>query len=345
MILTMSTESNYIGKQVKTFCAQIGADPLLVQGAGGNVSWKDGGVLWVKASGTWLADAESKEIFVPVNLPQIQDALAKSDFSIKPEVLNNSGLRPSIETILHALMPHKIIVHLHSIEILANLVRKNFRQNLENAVGNKIKFQCIEYFKPGPELANAIHEVLKENQSTDVIFMKNHGVVLGGENIKQICNMLFELNSRLSLKINYELVTSLSSSLPENLSEKYRSLIDSNIPLLAVEPSLYSRLARDWCIYPDHIVFLGERPNLFSSWKEAQDFFYSCKKYPDIIFIENEGVFVTSSFTKSQEAQIKCYLDVLLRQESNDELNSLTDDQISELMMWDAEKYRISLSS
>ena len=30
------------------FCQSLGRDPLLVQGAGGNVSWKDGEVLWVK---------------------------------------------------------------------------------------------------------------------------------------------------------------------------------------------------------------------------------------------------------------------------------------------------------
>ena len=48
---------------VEDFCSRIGADPLLVQGAGGNVSWKKGSVLWIKASGTWLAHAK-KTIFL-----------------------------------------------------------------------------------------------------------------------------------------------------------------------------------------------------------------------------------------------------------------------------------------
>ena len=42
------------------FCASIGSDPLLVQGPGGNVSWKENNCLWVKASGTWLASAKKK---------------------------------------------------------------------------------------------------------------------------------------------------------------------------------------------------------------------------------------------------------------------------------------------
>jgi hypothetical protein len=48
--------------------ARVGRNMLLVQGAGGNSSIKDGDVLWVKASGTWLADADAKDIFVPVSL-------------------------------------------------------------------------------------------------------------------------------------------------------------------------------------------------------------------------------------------------------------------------------------
>ena len=37
----------------------IGADPLLIQGPGGNTSFKSGDELWVKASGAWLAEASA----------------------------------------------------------------------------------------------------------------------------------------------------------------------------------------------------------------------------------------------------------------------------------------------
>ena len=43
--------------------ARIGQDIDLVQGAGGNSSAKEGEVLWVKASGTWLAAARDQPIF------------------------------------------------------------------------------------------------------------------------------------------------------------------------------------------------------------------------------------------------------------------------------------------
>jgi len=37
-------------RQVLQFCSRIGSDSTLVQGAGGNISWKDGNILWIKAS-------------------------------------------------------------------------------------------------------------------------------------------------------------------------------------------------------------------------------------------------------------------------------------------------------
>ena len=63
---------------LKELSARVGADPLLVQAAGGNTSLKQNGVMRIKASGTWLRDAASKDIFVPVNYGALLTALASS---------------------------------------------------------------------------------------------------------------------------------------------------------------------------------------------------------------------------------------------------------------------------
>ena len=51
--------------EMLSFCSEIGMNRLLVQGAGGNASWKENDTLWIKASGTWLVDAKSHNIFLP----------------------------------------------------------------------------------------------------------------------------------------------------------------------------------------------------------------------------------------------------------------------------------------
>lgn len=47
--------------------ASLGRDRLVVQGPGGNISLKQHGVMWVKASGTWMMEAESRPILIPVD--------------------------------------------------------------------------------------------------------------------------------------------------------------------------------------------------------------------------------------------------------------------------------------
>jgi rhamnose utilization protein RhaD (predicted bifunctional aldolase and dehydrogenase) len=50
--------------------ANVGRNALLVQAATGNTSLKLDGVLWIKASGKWLAHATKEEIFLPVSLTE-----------------------------------------------------------------------------------------------------------------------------------------------------------------------------------------------------------------------------------------------------------------------------------
>ena len=57
---------------------RLGSDPLLVQGPGGNTSVKIDGTMWIKASGTELADALTGNIFVAVD-PQKAQVLSKKE--------------------------------------------------------------------------------------------------------------------------------------------------------------------------------------------------------------------------------------------------------------------------
>ena len=57
--------------------AELGANRLLIQAAGGNTSVKSDGVLWVKASGRWLAKALDEPIFAALDLPRLTEAMAR----------------------------------------------------------------------------------------------------------------------------------------------------------------------------------------------------------------------------------------------------------------------------
>lgn len=333
-----------VGQEVKAFCTAIGSNPLLVQGAGGNVSWKDGNVLWVKASGTWLAEAEFKDIFVPVSLKSLRNALETQDYSVKPEMTERSNLRPSIETLLHALMPHRIAVHLHAIEILAHLVRLNASQTLEELVGESCRWIYVDYCKPGADLAEAIFQGFKKRPDAEVVFMGNHGVVIGGENIEDVSGILNMVISKLQIKPLAAIFENSASPHREDLfANGYVPSTDIEINALALEGHLLPRVNQDWALYPDHVVFLGPEANILRQDASTAEIKKAASKHSPFIIVQEDQVYESLSATPAQKAQIRCYYDVLARQTEQVQLKTLSAAQIAELLDWDAEKYRQDL--
>ena len=84
---------------------RLGGDPLQIQGPGGNTSIKREDVMWIKASGTELADARTGDIFVAVDVDRAQAEIdGAGDGTCRAAMLDqSSAIRPSIETTFHAL--------------------------------------------------------------------------------------------------------------------------------------------------------------------------------------------------------------------------------------------------
>lgn len=316
----------------------------MVQGAGGNVSFKDDDVLWVKASGMWLADAVEKNIFVPINLKILHIALEKGDFTVSPQTLGDTVLRPSIETLLHALLPHKFVVHLHAIEPLAHLVRQGVRDHLPHLMGSLNNWICVDYFKPGAELANAIAKELKFCSGAQIIFMANHGIVVGADCIGGIKKILDQLIRRTTLR---PLVYEDTQPPPEdeNLTKLgYRPCINNWINQLAKNKSMLRHLKTSWALYPDHLVFLGAVPAILGDTLTLHEL-SKVGKIPSYIFVPGIGVYEHETVNSAHYAQLRCYFDVLSRQDTAQDLVTLNEKQIDEILEWDAEHYRQTLKS
>ena len=86
-------------ESLRSISARIGRDPLLVQAATGNTSIKVDGVLWIKASGTWLANAATDEIMIPVNLAETRRKIERDiDPAGQMVVVDGKPLGTSVET-------------------------------------------------------------------------------------------------------------------------------------------------------------------------------------------------------------------------------------------------------
>ena len=300
----------------------------MVQGAGGNVSWKDGKTLHVKASGTWLAHAKDKNIFVAVDGEHLGGAIEQKNFDVTPKVINPSDMKPSIETMLHAVMPQKIVVHLHPVNVVAWLVRKNCP--IEDLPKGHFTHTLVDYYKPGPDLARAVHSKINHCPEIDVVFLKNHGVIVGGDGIDTVSRIIKNLDDIFHQEPRPQ-VNIPSSVTPPNRG--YRFIACQKIQQLVFDDGLFQRISKDWAIYPDHVVFLGACPHIYHRKDEIDD-------TAEIIFLKNRGVFSKTASAPTQMEQLLCYYNILARQRPEEELVSLSDEQIADILNWDAERYR-----
>ena len=157
-----------------------------MQAAGGNTSLKSDGVMWIKASGTWLKDALTRDIFVAVDHAALMQALARNDPACETCTafvrtdLNASGLRPSIETTVHALMPQRVVVHVHCVNTIAWAIRSDAADRLSERLAG-FAWAFIPYARPGLPLAGAIAERLRPG--VDVLVLGNHGLVVAADTV------------------------------------------------------------------------------------------------------------------------------------------------------------------
>ena len=313
-------------EKISNFCAHIGRNPLQVQGAGGNVSWKEEKVIHVKASGTWLAHANDKDIFVTVDREHLQKAIAQNNFAVTPQMVHPSGMRPSIETMLHAIMPQKIVIHLHLVNAIAWLVRRVCP--IEKLAKDHFNYALVDYHKPGAALAEAVYYKIKDRPDVDVVFLKNHGVIVGGDSVDTLSRTIKKLDEIFHQAPRPQVT--IPPITP--LSQEWRPIPCQQIQQLAFDKDLFQRLSKDWALYPDHVVFLGATPHV-----------YHREDTQEIIFLENKGVFAKDTPAPAKIEQLLCYYNVLTRERPEEELVSLSSTQIAAVLNWDAERYRQGL--
>ena len=326
------------------FCHKIGKNSLLVQGPGGNVSYKNLDVLWIKASGSWIAHAQHSN-FVPIDLNSTLKKVTQKQYDFIPSPLKGYGGIPSIETLMHAVLPQKYVLHLHAVSPLAQLIKSDFNQIITDFKNDHLKFSVIKYVHPGPKLAKEIHSVLLKSPNTDIFFLRNHGIVLGAESLPQLEKMLHVINHFFNIQPqktfqNYSGI----AHVPEDLTKVYFPIEDPTCQQLAMNPFLFAQLKHKWALYPDHVVFLGGSAYCYRSWEDFSISANALQNSPNLIFVENVGVFYKRGFSEAMHAQLKCYADVLIRQEDFSRVQTLSLQNIAELINWDREKHRLSVN-
>lgn len=320
--------------ELEVLSAALGRDPEQVQAAGGNTSLKADGVLWVKASGLWLADAGSRDIFVPVDLGRvltgIADDLADPVAAAVLQDLNPEGLRPSIETTLHALLPHAVVVHTHSVRTLALAICEDAEARLGERLGG-LPWAYVPYCKPGLPLTQAVAAKVR-GRTVDVLVLGNHGLVVGASSVASADRLLREVEGRLDTP-----PLGLPAGDPARLDAPgLRPATHAAAHGLAMDPAVVARVGRG-SLYPDHVIFLGPATAILGDEAAAA-------RGVKLFLAPGVGALLASDAGPSADELALCLALVMERVPSDARLRYLTLADEAELMNWDAEKYRQALA-
>ena len=327
--------------------ARIGADPLLIQGAGGNSSLKSEGVLWVKASGTWLADAERAAIFVPIDLDQARRSFAAGAQMVPALALPGApaGLRPSIETSLHAFLPQRFVLHVHSVNAMAWCVQRDAQRELARRL-HGLAWAWLPYCRPGLPLAQALARLMGEGPAPDILLLANHGLVVAAESASALEAALRDVERRLALparpapKESLERLANLAADSP------YR-LADASIVHALGQNDQRRAIAAGGSLYPDHVIFLGPAAMVLRAGETpaglAREAAKADRPPPAVILVPGEGTLVLRDLSAEALALVDCLAEVAARLPDQAEVTYLGAAEEEALLGWDAEKYRKAL--
>ena len=172
----------------------LGRSDELVLHGGGNTSVKsevDGEeILFVKGSG-WDLVSIKEQGFAPVKLEVLKqmaklESLSDSEMvsQQKEAMIDKSAPNPSVEAILHAIIPFKFVDHTHADAVVTISNSKSGIENIKKVFPN---FLIVPYVMPGFILAQKIYEMSKDInwEKCEGIILHNHGIFTFDDDAKK----------------------------------------------------------------------------------------------------------------------------------------------------------------
>ncbi len=320
---------------LRELSARVGSDPLLAQASTGNSSIKLEGILWIKASGKWMADAIHEDILIPLDLPEVKERMKQK---VDPAERYNGA---SIETAMHAVLPHRVVLHVHCVNTIAWAVRQDAPIQLEHQL-HGLRWQWISYVPSGLPLAREIEKVLFSSPDTDVLILGNHGLVIGGDDCGAVEDLLSQIKRRLAIcprqadPTDYAALAEIADGSSWDLPD------DDEVHALGTDAISRSVLSGG-LLYPCQSIFSTlSAPDLFRSVPCPDPNDHSESRYctRPFLIIEGCGVVVKRTMTPAQRAMMSGLAQVIQRISSSAPLRYLTEEEVADCSSTIASRYR-----
>jgi rhamnose utilization protein RhaD (predicted bifunctional aldolase and dehydrogenase)/NAD(P)-dependent dehydrogenase (short-subunit alcohol dehydrogenase family) len=176
----------------------LGGEPKLVLHGGGNTSVKivtkdlldeEVEVLCVKGSGWDMAAIE------PAGHPAVrlaplrklrERAILADEEMVRVQranLIDPGAPNPSVETLLHAFLPHRYVDHTHSTAVLSLVDQPDAAERCADLYGKRLGL--VPYIMPGFQLAKKAAEVFENDPAVEGLVLLKHGIFSFGETAQQ----------------------------------------------------------------------------------------------------------------------------------------------------------------
>ena len=209
----------------------LGGDPALVLHGGGNTSVKTKAkdllgdqldVICVKGSGWDMGNIE------PAGLPAVKlaplrrllalDKLSDEDMVNYQRVnlLDSAAPNPSVETLLHAFLPHKFVDHTHSTAVLALTDQPDGEAIARDVFGTRMAY--VPYTIPGFALAKSVAEIYAANPKVEGLILLRHGIFTFAEGAREAYELMIEMVTRAEERLKRGNKTRVQANLPARIA-------------------------------------------------------------------------------------------------------------------------------
>jgi len=361
---------------------RFGADPDYVVAGGGNTSWKDGNVLYVKGSGTSLAeigvdgfvrmDRKALAAIWSNRYPEEEDARESAVLAdlMTARMSGEENKRPSVETLLHDILPFTLVVHTHPALVNGLTCSAQGERAMIDLFGEEALW--IPLTNPGYILAVVVKDAMEKyrkrtGKACQIIFLQNHGIFVASDAPSGINALYSRVMKKIRTKVTREAdFSSVQSSFGE--SEAFGAALrvlaaaysgspaysvfrrDTETAKLVADEAAFAPVSSAYT--PDHIVYSGSDPlfveepaALPAAWKAFTE---GKKRAPKLVALRGTGAFGLGGTEKAAQLAVELFMDsakVAAFTEPFGGPRFMTAEGIAFINNWEVERYRSKIST
>ncbi|HFQ62245.1 MAG TPA: oxidoreductase [Epsilonproteobacteria bacterium] len=299
----------------------LGQSDELVLHGGGNTSVKsmvDGEeILYVKGSG-WDLVSIKAEGFAPVKMATLLEMAKMKDLSDtdmvsgqKAAMIDATAPNPSVEAILHALIPFKVVDHTHADAVVTLSNSKQGKEIIEKLYPN---FLIVPYVMPGFILAQKIYEMTEHDFDWDAcegIILHNHGIFTFDDDAKKSYDKMIKAVSKAEdfLEKNAEVVLDdvkpIEFDIDDLKIDKFMHVNQTPLALHYASQNNLRQAVTRGVLTPEHIIRTKRVPLVVEDWdvedalrhyRVAYETYFNAYKTDEIMLDPNPKYAVIKNF-------------------------------------------------